>query len=125
MKFSENEAEALYTIEYNSFNQVFLDLDQFGVDLRTIVSDTQEGIATCRALATPEAVDACYDALSSLFSVLKDDILNRISELYKLGNSALQISEDNVDQFSAENREFVKNSALTARGELVKCIQSP
>ena len=111
-------------METNSFSQVLLDLDQLQAELKALANATREEIATCKALATPEEVNACYDLLSSEFNLMKDDVLNRFTELFELGNSALEISEDKFYQFIAGNREFVRIGSQIARSELVRCIQS-
>ena len=124
MNFPENEVAAFHTIEFDSFNQVFHDLSEIGNELTTLATDTQQDIATCNTLATTSEVNACYDPISEELKVYRDDILNRISELYELGNSALQISEDNMQEFKAGNRQFVRESSQVTRSELTRCIQS-
>ena len=124
LKFSVEELNAFHTIETDSFSQVFLDMDQVEEELRNITSGTQEEIATCRALETPEAVNTCLDTLAAEFDLLKVDLLNRIAELLELGETALELSEAKRDEYTAGNREIVRKASQVTRSEFIRCVQS-
>ena len=124
LKFSEKELSAFHTIETNSFSQIFLDLDQLEEELRNITSATRQEIATCRALATPEEVNSCFETLTEEFNLLKVDLLNRFAELLELGETALELSEAKRDEYTAGNREIVRKASQVTRSEFIRCVQS-
>ena len=55
---------------------------------------------------------------------MKDDILNRIMELYNLGRDALANAERTQMDFNDGNRKFLRSSAQITRQKLTLCIQN-
>jgi len=121
--FSENELLAFHAAEFTGLNQGFHELDLIIEEEKALFTGTQESIQECKSLATLEEVHACYESLSSEFTLMKDDILNSLAEFYELGNTSLLIAQGNLQRHNDSNRHFMRETALLSRSELTMCIQ--
>ena len=122
--FADDQLNTFHLIEINSFNQVRLDVNQIQFDVTILVNSTEGSIVECNTLATDEEVNDCFQTLNTEFSLMNDNIVERIEEIYKLGTQVLRISEVSQQTFSAGNRQFVREITQTTQEELIDCIQS-
>ncbi|KAJ9573551.1 hypothetical protein L9F63_009115 [Diploptera punctata] len=118
------ELSAFHTVEFNGINQVFEDISLVSEEEETLIEEAERSISDCKTLETQEELQECYNTILTSFDEMKTDIINRLNELYKLGEQTLKLSEEAQESFTAGNREFVKESSDTTREELTSCIQN-
>jgi hypothetical protein len=121
--FAVSHLQATHALEINNFNQVFQDISDVVDEEKYLITSTQNNMQTCSTLANTENQHSCYNSMRSLFEIMKDDILTRITELNELGSRVLRISEVNMETFSSTNRQFVRDASLETRSELIDCIE--
>ncbi|KAJ9573549.1 hypothetical protein L9F63_009113 [Diploptera punctata] len=103
-----NELQALYRIEFVVLNQIFSDLSAVNSEKQNAVSNAENSIEYyCKRLATTEEVNDCYGLVLSIFDETKNDILNRLMEIYELIQNALETAEETQQTFNESNRQFV------------------
>ncbi|KAJ9573546.1 hypothetical protein L9F63_009110 [Diploptera punctata] len=113
-----------HAVTTNSFNVVINDFSLVIVEQENLVRETEQSIQTCRALATQEEIDECNNLLLSVFNEMKADILNRIIELYELGQSVFKIAQEEMQTLSDGNRDLVNETSEETRQQLITCIEN-
>jgi hypothetical protein len=117
-----NELETQSTMELNDFNEIYKDLELVSEEEIKITTETIQSLQECKDLASPEATDGCINALIPIFKLLKDDLVNRLPELYTVAINVLGIAEDNVSQVIEDIETSVDNNNLRIRRELITCV---
>ena len=118
-----DEVDAYRTMEFNAFDLVFKELSDVLDEAQSQIDSTEASVEECKSLATPEEGADCFSSLHEEFSVMKDDVLSRLAELYELDSEVLRIAEERQQLFHNGNRQFVRESAQVTRNELTRCIQ--
>ncbi|KAJ9573548.1 hypothetical protein L9F63_009112 [Diploptera punctata] len=117
------EQAAFHTAEFNIVNLVLNDFTLVFDEILGLISGTRDSIEACKALVTAEEVNECYSLLITLFDELKNDALNRMIEIYQLGQDAFTVAEEAQQNFSDGNKLFVNQTLVESLQELTNCIQ--
>ncbi|KAJ9573552.1 hypothetical protein L9F63_009116 [Diploptera punctata] len=118
----DKELSALQQVLYNNFEAFYTDLKDVNEELHNLIRETEDSIVTCKQLSTTEEINACYDVITPTFDLMKEDILNRIIEIYNLGNDILLSSEEEKASLDAGNRELALSTTQTLNDQMVECI---
>ncbi|KAJ9573550.1 hypothetical protein L9F63_009114 [Diploptera punctata] len=118
----DNEVTAVQKVTYETMSQMLTDLSLVREEITTLVDETEDSIQTCKTLSSEEEINACYNVLLPVFDEMKADVLNRIIELYELGQTLLEYSEEEKEKLSGNNRQLATENAEIITNQLTTCI---
>ena len=116
------ELDALSTIEYDNFILSFNDMYLVREEEIRLLRRTTQSLMDCQDLAAPESTDPCIVALTEIFELVKNDLINRLAELYMVTENILGISEDNLSRIIENIETSVDDNRLRIREELTTCV---
>ena len=116
--------DAINTIGMHTFKLLFDHIAYIDKATNNLVQRAKAAMESCVLLGDSEEVSACLSQLHQLFSLQKEDILNRTVELAEEGEAIMANAKRNQQEFHSSNREFVRESSQVTREELTKCIEN-
>ena len=123
--FTDNELSALQRVSYEGFNQImFTDLPLINQEKQNLVSETEDSIEICKALATTAEVNACNGALLPILDEMISDILNRVVEISEVGHNLLQAADEEMNNLVVNNRQLATETTQTLSVKLTTCIEN-
>ncbi|KAJ9573545.1 hypothetical protein L9F63_009109 [Diploptera punctata] len=118
------ELEVLTTTEFNNLNLIWNDVFNLVQEEVMLIRNTMQSLQDCKELETVEETNDCINVLIPIFDLSKDDILNRFAELHTLGQTVLDLAEENLANNIAQSQNHISDNMLVIREELTTCAEN-
>ena len=99
-------------------------MGQVSTEATRLVNETEDSIKACNSILDEQESQACFTELYQEFTLSKNDVINRLKDLYKLGIDALEVAEESLEAFNDDNRQFIKESSQHTKDQLGRCIDN-